>query len=182
MGKAEDILRFWFGEAPGPARKAWFEKNPDFDAEIASRFMADCEAAEGGGFSEWTKAPRTALALIVLCDQFPRNMFRGSSRAFATDPVALAVARDVVDSGWDRAMLAVERMFAYLPFEHSESPADQVLSCELMKPLGEDPYRYAVRHKEIIDRFGRFPHRNAILGRESSAGEVAFLKEPGSRF
>ena len=175
--RAEDVLDFWFGLP----RAAWFGKDPALDAEIRGRFLAAYEAAAAGPADNLQDA-RGALARVVLLDQFPRNMFRASARAFAADPLARAAARRIVDARWDRGMTADERMFAYLPFEHSESLADQHLSCELMRPLGDEVYRYAVRHREIIERFGRFPHRNAALGRESTPEEREFLRQPGSGF
>jgi len=179
---APEVLAFWFGGAAeyGVAQKRWFQKDPAFDAEVRRRFLP--LHAELAGNGEWLDAPRECLARIIVLDQFPRNMFRGSARAFATDALALAAARHAIASGYDRDWLRVEKIFGYLPFEHSEALADQELACELMRPLGEEQYDYAVRHKAIIERFGRFPHRNAILGRESTPEEVEFLKQPGSGF
>src|SRR5262249_51790388 len=122
------------------------------------------------------------LARIIVLDQFPRNMFRGTPRAFAADPLALAAAKHLAAKGYDRDLLPVEKQFAYLPFEHSESLPDQERGCELMKTLDEDLYGWAVKHKVIIERFGRFPHRNEILGRQSTPEEIEFLKQPGSGF
>jgi uncharacterized protein (DUF924 family) len=183
--RAAQVMRFWFAGAPRDKR--WFEKNAAFDAEIRSRFLALHEDAAAGRFDGWKGAPADCLALIVLLDQFPRNMFRGAARAFATDARALEAARHAVASGYDRSMAPCERMFVCLPFEHSESLADQDEACKLSEPLAafpetHDVYRYAVRHREIVARFGRFPHRNATLGRASTPEEVEFLKEPGSGF
>ena len=180
--RADEVLRFWFGEGAerGKAHKRWFEKNSTFDAEIRSRFLPLYE--ELARCNDWLSRPSYCLARIVVLDQFPRNMFRGTARAFAADAKALAAARHAVEKGFDRDMLPVEKQFVYLPFEHSESLADQERACELMKPLGEDLYDWAVRHKRIIERFGRFPHRNEILGRESTPEEIEFLKQPGSGF
>jgi uncharacterized protein (DUF924 family) len=182
-----EVLRFWFGEPPGERRKPWFDKDAAFDAGIRQRFLPLYEALAAGERPEWLEDPARCLARIVVLDQFPRNMFRGSPRAFATDALALAAARHAVARGDDRAMKPVERLFVYLPFEHSESLEDQERACELCKPLDAfpetfDAYRYAVAHRDIIARFGRFPHRNAILGRESTPEEVEFLKQPGSSF
>jgi uncharacterized protein (DUF924 family) len=179
---APEVLGFWFGGDAeyGVAHKRWFQKDPAFDAEVRRRFLS--LHAELAGNGEWLDAPRECLARIIVLDQFPRNMFRGTPRAFASDALALAAARHAIASGYDRDWLRVEKIFAYLPFEHSETLADQVRACELMRPLGEEQYDYALRHKTIIERFGRFPHRNAILGRASTAEEVAFLKLPGSGF
>ena len=179
---ASEVLRFWFGEGAeyGTAHKRWFDKNPAFDAEVRSRFSKLHEKLSAG--HEWLDTPRQCLARILVLDQFPRNMFRGTPRAFATDALALAAARHAMASGYDGDWLRVEKIFGYLPFEHSEALADQELACELMRPLGEEQYDYAVRHKAIIERFGRFPHRNAILGRESTPQEIEFLRQPGSGF
>jgi uncharacterized protein (DUF924 family) len=176
--KAAEILGFWFDEHA----KDWFAKNPAFDAEIRSRFLEPHEAAAAGQLAHWADEARSCLALAILLDQFPRNMFRGEARAFATDALARAAARVILDRGWDKPMTQAERLVAYLPFEHSESLADQDLSCELMKDFDAEQVRYAVRHREIIQRFGRFPHRNSVLGRESTAAEIEFLRQPGSGF
>jgi uncharacterized protein (DUF924 family) len=179
---ASEVLRFWFGEGAeyGKAHKRWFEKNSAFDAEVRTRFSKLHQELSTHG--EWLDTAPECLARIVVLDQFPRNMFRGTPRAFATDALALAAARHAIASGYDRGWQRVERIFGYLPFEHSEALADQELACELMRPLGEEQYDYALRHKAIIERFGRFPHRNAILGREGTPEEIEFLKQPGSGF
>ncbi|OAI50245.1 hypothetical protein AYO46_10490, partial [Betaproteobacteria bacterium SCGC AG-212-J23] len=156
------------------------EKNAAFDAEVRDRFLPLYEKLSAG--NEWLSRADECLARIVVLDQFPRNMFRGSPRAFGSDALALAAAKRAVASGYDRTMLDVERQFVYLPFEHSESLADQERACELMRPLGAELYDWALRHKRIIERFGRFPHRNEILGRASTAEEIEFLKQPGSGF
>jgi uncharacterized protein (DUF924 family) len=185
----EDVLLFWFGGAGerGKPHKRWFEKSAAFDREVRERFLPLYEDAACGRMSHLKENPLDCLARIILLDQFPRNMFRGTPRAFATDALALEAARHAVDRGFDRDMRAVERMFAYLPFEHSESFTDQERACELTQPLDafeetKDAYRYAVLHRDIILRFGRFPHRNAILGRASTPEEIEFLKGPGSSF
>ena len=187
MDAFKDVLQFWFGTTPGERRKAWFVKDPVFDESIRARFLPLVGSAAAGALSGWTASARGALALIVVTDQFPRNMFRGSARAFATDPLALATASHLIAQGWDATMLPVERMFAYLPYEHSESPAGQDRSVELFAPLAafpetSDALDYAERHRIIVKRFGRFPHRNAALGRQSTAAEVEFLEQPGSGF
>jgi uncharacterized protein (DUF924 family) len=176
--KVAEVLSFWFEEHP----KDWFVKNPALDAEIRERFLALHEAAAAGQLAHWADGPRACLALAIVLDQFPRNMFRGEARAFATDAQARAAARVILERGWNKAMTQPEQLFAYLPFEHSESLADQVLCCELMKDFDAEQLRYAIRHREIIERFGRFPHRNAVLGRESTAAEREFLRQPGSGF
>ena len=187
--EAARVLRFWFGEgdAPGGRRREWFAKDAQFDARIAEEFLALYERAAAGALERWEEAAAECLALIVVLDQFPRNMFRGTPRAFATDHLALAAARRAVASRYDAAMRPCERLFAYLPFEHAESLALQDQACELLQPLAafpetHDAYRYAVAHRDIIARFGRFPHRNAILGRASTPEELEFLKGPGSSF
>jgi uncharacterized protein (DUF924 family) len=185
--RAQDVLAFWFGEGAdyGRRHKRWFEKQPAFDAEVAQRFLGLYEQLAAG--REWLDSPRERLARILVLDQFPRNMFRGTARAFATDAPALETARLAVERGDDTLQLPVERLFLYLPFEHSEALEDQQRACELTKPLAafaetDDAHRYAVAHRDVIQRFGRFPHRNAILGRESTAAELEFLKQPGSGF
>ena len=176
--RAQDVLDFWF--RGDETRKEWFQKDVAFDAEISRRFLGLHELGAQGSLARWRDSPRDCLALIILLDQFPRNMFRGSAKAFATDSMALAAARHAVEAGYDRSMSEVERTFVYLPFEHSESLADQEESLRLF--AGNPNYEWARRHWEIIRRFGRFPHRNAILGRESTVAEIEFLKEPGSSF
>ncbi len=187
MNTARDVLQFWFGDTPGTRRKEWFVKDPAFDAEIRARFLDLHEAATHGELAAWNEAADSALALIVLTDQFPRNLFRGEARAFATDPIAFATAHHVLARGWDAAMRPVERMFVYLPYEHSEVLSDQEKSLQLFEPLGafeetKDTVEYARKHWEIVKRFGRFPHRNAALGRPGTPEETEFLKQPGSGF
>jgi len=181
---AAAVLRFWFGEGAdyGKAHQRWFEKDAAFDSQVRGQFLALYETIVAGGLLDWLERPADCLARIVVLDQFPRNMFRGTPRAFAADALALDSARHAVRRGFDKDMLEVERQFVYLPFEHSESLADQERACELMKPLGEDLYDWALRHKRIVERFGRFPHRNQILGRKSTPEEIEFLKTPGSGF
>jgi uncharacterized protein (DUF924 family) len=176
----DDVLRFWFTEL---SYEQCFEKNDAVDRQIDARFRALHEqlAADAGSID--ANAPRELLAAIVVFDQFPRNLFRGTARAFATDPVARRLANAAVDSGIDTMMAKRERIFLYLPFEHSEDAADQVRSVALLGALGDPELdKYALAHKVIIDRFGRFPHRNVALGRVSTPEEIAFLKEPMSSF
>ena len=173
---AANVLDFWFGQE----RKRWFEKNPAFDEEIRARFLPLYEKALQGALEDWTGDARGCLALVILLDQFPRNMFRGTARAFAGDERARACARRILEQGWDKAMTPDERTFAYLPFEHSESIEDQELSLQLFE--GNPNHEWARKHWQIIRRFGRFPHRNAALGRPSTPEEIEFLKEPGSGF
>jgi len=184
---AREILDFWFGPPPHAARAEWFRKDPAFDAAIAARFGADVEAALLGAFRDWHSDARPALARVLLLDQFTRNVFRDTPRAFAGDDEALAAASAVVDAGLDRTLDAFERWFIYLPFEHAESATMQQRSLELFKRLADDtgdrsPLEWAEKHAVIVRRFGRYPHRNAILGRVSTPEEIAFLQEPGSRF
>jgi len=186
-----EVLAFWFGAADSPEfgryRRQWFEKSAAFDGTIRARFLATHEAAAAGRLDGWAERPLGALALVVALDQFPRNMFRGAPRAFATDPKALAVARAIVARGFDAAYQPAQRWFAYLPFEHAEDLADQRESIALYErlrgdPASASPIAYALRHFAVIERFGRFPHRNAILGRASTPDELAFLATPGSSF
>ena len=179
----DDVRHFWFDRN----RKAWFEKNPAFDEEIRCRFLQLYELGAEGKLAHWRQSPADCLALVILLDQFPRNMFRGSARAFAADPLARAAARVILESGWDKAMSPDERMFAYLPFEHSEALADQERCLALMQeiavfPEAADLPKWAEAHLAIIRRFGRFPHRNAALGRANTTEEADFLKQPGSSF
>jgi uncharacterized protein (DUF924 family) len=176
--RTQAVLEFWFrGDAE---RAEWFRKDPSFDDEIRARFLPLYEEAARGAFTAWRDSPRSCLALIVLLDQFPRNLFRGSARAFATDALALDAARHAVACGHDHALSRVERTFVYLPFEHSENLADQEQALKLFS--GHANYEWARKHWEIVRRFGRFPHRNAVLGRQSTPAEIEFLKEPGSSF
>jgi uncharacterized protein (DUF924 family) len=189
--EAQRVLDFWFG-APGSApagtrRPEWFRKSDAFDAAIRERFLTTYEAAVAGRLADWETGPRTLLALIIVLDQFPRNVFRGSPRAFATDSRALAAAERMVERGWDAALAPLERSFAYLPFEHAENRAAQERSMQLFGVLARDPasadlLEWARKHCVIIERFGRFPHRNAVLGRVSTPEELEFLKQPGSSF
>ena len=187
MDEAQEVLQFWFGTPPGERRVAWFQKDPMFDEAIRARFLPLHNRAAQGRLDTWKAAPASALALVIVTDQFPRNLFRGSARAFSTDPLALSAAEHIVKEGWDKRMLPVERQFVYLPFEHSESLEVQERSLALYAPLTKfadtpDATDYARRHWEIIKRFGRFPHRNAALGRPSTPEETEFLKQPGSGF
>ncbi|MFZ5539906.1 MAG: DUF924 family protein [Pseudomonadota bacterium] len=186
----QQVLDFWFG-APGPpeygkARDFWFRKSEATDAAIRTRFGADVEAALAGQRDHWADSPRGTLALILLLDQFTRNIFREMPRAFAGDRKALALVRTLVERGEDRALAPIERWFAYLPFEHAESLDAQRESLRLFAALAQDglaePLAWAQKHYDIIARFGRFPHRNAILGRASTPEEIEFLRQPGSRF
>jgi uncharacterized protein (DUF924 family) len=177
-----EVLGFWF--AP-ERRNDWFEASERFDAEVRRVLGRWHEAAASGRLDAWRESAEGCLALCILWDQVPRNIFRGTRRAFATDPQAQAVARHAVERGFDLAFEDQDRrMFLYLPLEHSEEPADQELCVALCRERIDDAeyLRYVERHREIIARFGRFPHRNRILGRESTPEEAAFLNEPFSSF
>lgn len=186
MARPEEILGFWFG-GEGGFREAWFRRDEDFDREIRERFQEDYERAAAGELDEWMTSPRGTLALILLLDQFPRNLFRDDPRAYATDEKAREIADHAVTTGLDRGLQPIERMFVYLPFEHSEDLEDQRRSVELFLTLdGEletpEVLDYALRHQRVIERFGRFPHRNKVLGRTTTPEEAAFLEERGSPF
>lgn len=174
-----EIVAFWH-EA---GADKWFAKSDDFDAAIVQRFADAHHAAARGEFAGWAAEPQGALALLLLLDQFPRNIWRGSAHAFATDPLACKIARDALAAGHDLATGPNLRVFFYLPFEHSEALADQDLClarcAELDAQSGSDWSNWARVHRDIIVRFGRFPHRNACLGRDSTAEELAFLRDGG---
>jgi uncharacterized protein (DUF924 family) len=184
---AESVLRFWFGDEP-VARAEWFRKDAAFDAQIAERFGALIDQALAGALDAWAASPDTALARILLLDQFTRNVFRDTPRAFAGDAQALAAARAMVARGQDQALPPLRRAFVYLPYEHAEDAQTQRESLALHAALARDDpslarqEEYAKRHAEIVERFGRFPHRNLVLGRVSSDEELAFLQQPGSSF
>jgi uncharacterized protein (DUF924 family) len=189
---AQQVLDFWFGR-PGDAeyhrpREQWFRKDDAFDAQIRDRFGALIERALVGELQSWAAHPASAVAQILVLDQFTRNVYRGTARAFSGDVRALAAAQALVDSGADRAMPGVRRQFVYLPFEHSEELAMQDESMRLFTQLARDEpsladlMTWADKHRVIVARFGRFPHRNAMLGRDSSTEEIEFLKQPGSGF
>lgn len=179
MSDPVDILDYWIGEV---GEDGWFAGGEALDGEIRERFAEVWQAAAEGGLEHWVEGAAPTLAYLVLCDQMSRNMHRGSARAFATDARALAAARKAIDEGWDMAVPEPERMFFYLPFEHSESPADQARSVRLMAerlPLDPAMLLHARAHQEIIARFGRFPYRNAALGRPNTPEEAAFIAEGG---
>lgn len=188
-GRAKDrigeVLEFWFGDGSEPERaRRWFAADAAFDRDCRGGFLADYERAAAGELDEWRATAAGALALILLLDQFPRNMFRNSARAFATDSRALAAARAAIARGFDRALPAERRAFVYMPFEHSENPAAQDESVRLFRALARehpelaDYVGYAEEHREIVKRFGRFPHRNGVLGRASTREELEFLDRP----
>jgi uncharacterized protein (DUF924 family) len=184
---AYDVLDFWFG-APGSlhygqSRAEWFKKSDVFDARIRERFLPLCTQAAAGQRAAWRDSPLTLLALIIVLDQFPRNLFRDTREAFATDAMALDCAQRMTTLHWDERLNEVQRQFCYLPFEHAEDIAAQDTCLQLFRALGNaDLLNWAQKHYDIVARFGRFPHRNAMLGRESTPEEIEFLKQPGSRF
>ncbi|HXP04624.1 MAG TPA: DUF924 family protein [Stellaceae bacterium] len=189
--RAQALLDFWFGPPDHPERlhhkQIWFRSTPEFDAAVRENFAADHDAAVVGRFSDWETEPLSALALVMLLDQVPRNVFRSTPRAFASDALALATTNRAMDRGFDRRVPAAWRVFFYLPFEHSEVLAHQQRGLDLLLALPPVPGRrqdgHMTRlHLEIIERFGRFPHRNAILGRQSTDEELAFLIECEHRF
>jgi uncharacterized protein (DUF924 family) len=186
------VLDFWFA-APGDpehlqTRAAWFRKDEAFDAQIRERFAPTIDAALDGRLTRWADTPHGALAQVIVLDQFPRNAFRGNARAFAGDTRALAAAQAMVANGADRTLAGVQRQFVYLPFEHAEDITAQREALRLFAQLEADEpalaglLRWAQVHHDIIERFGRFPHRNAMLGRDSTPDELAFLRQPGSSF
>jgi uncharacterized protein (DUF924 family) len=179
--RAQEVLDFWF--RGGERRKAWFTKDAAFDAEIRARFLALQETGASGALRPWMDAPGDCLALVIVLDQFPRNLWRSgpdAARAFASDALALEAARHAIERAYDRGLPDAVRMFFYLPFEHSERLEDQERALQLF--AGHPDFEWARRHWEIIRRFARFPHRNAALGRESTPEELEFLSRPGSSF
>jgi uncharacterized protein (DUF924 family) len=195
----EAILDFWFGDSlrfPGSVVERvqlWFTANAEFDREIRDRFSSLPERALRGELDGWSRRSESALALVLVLDQFPRNLFRGSARAFEFDPRALETAAEAVDARFDEELAPLQASFLYLPFEHSEDPTNQERSVQLFEQLVrrappelastlEQAADYARRHRAVVQRFGRFPHRNKVLGRESSPEEVAYLESGGETF
>jgi uncharacterized protein (DUF924 family) len=190
--RAAALLDFWFGPPGDPERELhrpiWFRSTPEFDAALSEAFLADYEAAAAGGRSDWEASAEGALALVLLLDQVPRNIFRETPRAFATDALARAAADRALARGFDRIVPPAWRLFFYMPFHHSEDLADQRRSLALSASLPQrNPdrrgslRRYGRPYVEVIERFGRFPHRNRILGRQSTAEEIEFMKDAASR-
>ena len=191
MSTADAVLDFWFGAAGTPGhgqrRAVWFRRDDAFDDLIRTRFLSLHARAAAGDLPGWHAAPRSLLALVIVLDQFSRNLFRGQPQAFASDAQALAAALHMLARGWDALLSPLERCFVYLPLEHAEDLAMQERAVELFAALDGDAQvgdmpAWARRHHAVIARFGRFPHRNAVLGRVSSPAELAFLAQPGSRF
>jgi uncharacterized protein (DUF924 family) len=178
----EEILYFWFEET---LPKLWFLKNPDFDQEIKDRFLTIYNMAKDGLCDSWNVDAEGCLALCILLDQFPRNMFRDQAESFQTDGKALLISKHAISKGFDQLLVPMRRRFIYLPFEHSEALNDQKKSVELFSTMKtDDPlgYEYAVKHMEVIEKYGRFPHRNAILGRINSSEEEEYLANPDAGF
>ncbi|MHA1537560.1 MAG: DUF924 family protein [Alphaproteobacteria bacterium] len=181
MADPTEILDFWFSPA---VEKNWFQTPPELDAEITKRFGATHETAARGELAGWEDSAEGALALLILLDQFPRNMFRGSPRAFASDELARSVAGRAIERGHDLKTAIERRVFFYLPLEHSEAIGDQNRCCELAAERCDigDYLAYAESHRAVIERFGRFPHRNAPLGRQSTQEEIDYLESGEARF
>jgi uncharacterized protein (DUF924 family) len=175
---ADDVLNFWF-EEHGPGD--WWQGSSEFDAAVAEQFSETFEQAAAGELWEWRKSPHGRLAEIIILDQFSRQLFRGQGRAFAQDNMALVLAQEAIRAGADQALTTEQRQFLYMPFMHSESLAIHDQAMELFKSLGnEDNLKFEIGHREVIERFGRYPTRNAALGRENTAAETAYLAERDS--
>jgi uncharacterized protein (DUF924 family) len=183
--RPSEILAFWFESDASQHRKKWFEKNPEFDASCA-RFTTAIRAARSGHYDQWAFAPRGGLALIVILDQLSRNVFRGFAEAFAADLHARDIARGMIAAGFDATLTPVERMSVYLPFQHAETIEDQNESVRLFETLrdalGGKTIDHAYHHREVIRIFGRFPHRNAALGRADTPEEAVYLAQSGAGF
>lgn len=196
MSKVKEILNFWFGEDsedPFQNQSRWWKKDPDFDREIRERFGADLKKAVDGEFNSWMETAEGGLALIILLDQFSRNMFRGKPESFMQDNQALEIVQYLIEQGLDQELSPVQRWFLYMPMMHSEDPEIHKKSLTLYKTLWQSgppklkkalksAFNYAEKHAAIVFRFGRYPHRNAILGRKSTPEEEEFLTQPGSSF
>ncbi len=181
MTAIDEVLGFWFAEG---MTERWFVKDPAFDEEVRSALFSAFERAREGQLEDWQTSARGCLALCILLDQVPRNLFREDPRAFATDRQARAVVRQALSQNFQKELTQTEQLFLYLPLEHSEDLQDQEDCVALTKTLDEDAgwHEYAVMHRDIVARFGRFPHRNKALGRETTAEEATFLTEPNSSF
>ena len=183
MTTIDDVLRFWFEDH---GREDWFKKSDEFDAKIKDRFLETYNLAATGGLDDWRDSANGCLALCLVLDQFPRNLFRDDPRAYATDAMARALTRHALERGFDRdpSFDGTRRMFLYLPLEHSEDIDDQRRCVELVRErIGDDDFiDYAERHLRVVERFGRFPHRNAVLDRACTEEEDDYLKQPGAGF
>ena len=188
ISDSQAVLTFWFGSPAGAYRKQWFRKDPDFDAKIKTQFLDLYGAMVASPPENWLRTAHTSLARIIVLDQFARNMFRGTPKSFAADPLALATADTAIQHGYEAQLLPIERFFLYLPFEHSENLAHQNRCVDHFETLVADAPElehgldYARRHRDVIAQFGRFPHRNEVLGRQNTEAELEFLRQPGSRF
>jgi len=177
MDVVDRVLDFWFAGNFNQRRKAWFVKDAAFDDEIRQKFGGDVEKAVAGDYDELVKTPEGALTLMILLDQFPRNLFRDDPKAFSTDVKVLGLAKVAIAKGLDAKLTTFQRIFLYLPFEHSENLADQDRAVELCEALNDADYlKYAIAHRDVIAQFGRFPHRNKVLGRSSTEDEIEFMK------
>lgn len=173
MVSYQEILDFWFADEVKPL---WFRSTPEFDDALRERFVATWQAAAAGELDHWAESPGGSLALVIVLDQFPLNMFRGMPESFSTEARAREIAKATIDKGWDKQIDIARLVFLYLPLMHSEDLSDQDRSVALFEAAGlSDNLRFAKHHRELIRRFGRFPHRNAILGRESSGEELTYL-------
>ena len=176
----DEILNFWFSER---VKSLWFKKSDEFDREIKQRFINIYQLAQTGALTSWRDRSNDLLALIIIFDQFSRNMFRHTAQAFATDAQALDLTKYALSNKYPQDLAAEQQAFLYMPLMHSENKLDQALSVKLVQALGkEDNRKFALKHQEMSNRFGRFPHRNQILGRESTTDEREFLNQPGSSF
>ena len=176
----KQVLTFWFKEIEP---RKWWIVDPEFDDLLRSRFLGHVQQAVAGELYEWRSTPHGRLAEVLVLDQFPRNIYRGTPKAFAQDPQALALSQEAVAAGALRALSEIERMFLLMPYMHSESRLVHVQAESLFKQFApQDSYEFELRHKAIVDRFGRYPHRNQIMGRKSTEEEMEFLKQPGSSF
>ncbi|OUR99510.1 hypothetical protein A9Q84_00385 [Halobacteriovorax marinus] len=177
---AEDILHFWFREL---TPKQWFAQDSELDQQIIKRFTTALELASKDSLIKWRISAKSRLAEVILLDQFSRNIYRDTPKAFAQDELALRCAQEVIELGLDKELTNIERSFLYMPFMHSESLQVHQVAVKLFSLPGlEDNYNFELKHKDIIDRFGRYPHRNQVLGRNSTEEEIEFLKGPGSSF
>jgi uncharacterized protein (DUF924 family) len=178
MVKYNAVLDFWYS----PINKTkWFIQDPAFDNEILNKFFIFYQSALKNELKDWANTPHGSLALVIILDQFPRNMFRGTAKSYVTDEMALSITKKAISIGFDQKLNLQEKQFLYMPLMHSENIEDQKLSVELFV-FDQNSLSYAKKHKDIIERFGRFPHRNLILDRNSTKEEVSFLKQPGSSF
>lgn len=175
-----EIVDFWFLEE---VAKDHFNKNPELDKKIRDKYLSTYIKASKGELEDWMNKPEGYLALVIVLDQFPRNMFRESPKAFESDEYALFIAKNAIEKGLDKKLTAPQRTFLYMPFMHSENLMVQKESVKIFKDLGREiNYKYAVKHLEVIEKYGRFPHRNEVLGRESTPEELEYLSKPGAGF